>query len=69
MEEMRKACKVLIRKHRRIWEYNIRMNFRGIGWEFVNWIHLAQGRDLWLALVNVVMNFLIPQKTDSILIS
>jgi len=31
-----------------------------IGWEGVNWIHLAQGRDQWLAVVNTVMNFRVP---------
>jgi hypothetical protein len=29
---------------RRRWEDNIRMNLREIGWEFVDWIHLAQDR-------------------------
>jgi len=37
-------------------EDNIRMNFREIGWEVVNWIHLAQVRDQWRALLNTVMN-------------
>jgi hypothetical protein len=30
-------------RHR--WEDNIRMDLREIGWEVVDWIHLAQGRD------------------------
>jgi hypothetical protein len=29
-------------------------------WEGVVWIHLAQNRDQWLALVNTVMNLRIP---------
>jgi hypothetical protein len=29
---------------------------REIGWEVVNWIHLAQDGDLWWILVNTVMN-------------
>jgi hypothetical protein len=37
------------------WEYNIRMNLREIGWEDVDWIHLAQDRDPWWALVYTVM--------------
>jgi len=32
-------------RHRRKWEYNIRMDIRGMGWEVVDWIHLVQERD------------------------
>jgi hypothetical protein len=32
------------------------MDFGEIGWEDVEWIHLAQGRDRWRAVVNAVMN-------------
>jgi hypothetical protein len=28
-----------------------------IGWEFVEWIHLAQNRYQWQGLVKMVMNF------------
>jgi hypothetical protein len=28
-----------------------------IGWEVMDWIHLAQGRDQWESLVNMVMNY------------
>jgi hypothetical protein len=31
---------------------------REIGWEGVDWIHLAQDRDQWQALVNMVINLL-----------
>jgi hypothetical protein len=37
-------------------EDNIRMDGRENGWEVVDWIHVAQDRDQWQALVNVVMN-------------
>jgi predicted small integral membrane protein len=37
---------------------NIKMDLVEIGWGGVNWIGLAQGRDMWTALVNVVMNIL-----------
>jgi hypothetical protein len=40
----------------RRWEDNIKMDLREIGWEIVEWIHLAQDRDLWRAVVNTVMN-------------
>jgi len=41
-------------------ENNIAMDFREIGWENVEWMHLAQNRDHWRALVNMVMNLRIP---------
>jgi hypothetical protein len=41
---------------RRKWEDGIRMDLRDIGWGSVDWIQLAQYRDLWRALVNKVMN-------------
>jgi len=43
-------------RHRRRWEDNIRMDLREIGWEVVDWIHLAQGMDQWRALLNTVMS-------------
>jgi hypothetical protein len=42
-------------RHRRRWECNIRMYLREIGWEGLDWIHLAQDRDKWQVLVNAVM--------------
>jgi hypothetical protein len=41
---------------RRRWEDNIKMDLREIGSGNVDWIHLAQDRDRWRALVNTVMN-------------
>jgi len=38
------------------WRDNIRMELREIGWEIVEWIHLAQDRYQWRALENTVMN-------------
>jgi hypothetical protein len=34
----------------------IRMDVREIGWEGVDWIHVAQDRDQWWGVVNTVMN-------------
>jgi hypothetical protein len=41
---------------RRRWEDGIRMDLEEIGWGSVEWIHLAQDRDRWRAVVNAVMN-------------
>jgi hypothetical protein len=38
------------------WKDNMKMDIKQTGWEGVDWIHLAQDRDLWPALVNTVMN-------------
>jgi hypothetical protein len=38
------------------WVDNIKMDFEEIGWGDVDWICLAQDRDLWWALVNMAMN-------------
>jgi hypothetical protein len=43
-------------RSRRRWEDGIRMDLRRIGWGSVDWIQLAQDRDQWPALVNMVMN-------------
>jgi len=37
-------------------EDSIRMYLREVGWEHVDWIHLAPGRDQWWVLVNTYMN-------------
>jgi hypothetical protein len=66
---MRNAHKILVRKlegkrtRRRPesrWENNIRMDLRKIRWECVDWIHLAQDKDKWCALVDMVLNLLVP---------
>jgi hypothetical protein len=41
-------------RHRR--EDNIRMDLTEIGWNTVDWIHLAQNKDQWWALVNTVIS-------------
>jgi hypothetical protein len=41
---------------RRRWMDNIKMDLREIGWSGMNWIHLAQNRDQWRALVETVKN-------------
>jgi hypothetical protein len=41
---------------RRRWVDNIKMDLRGIGWDGVDWIDMAQDRDQWRAHVNTVLN-------------
>jgi hypothetical protein len=41
---------------RRRWEDGLKMDLRETGWGGVEWIHLAQDRDRWLAVVNALMN-------------
>jgi hypothetical protein len=36
------------------------MDLREVGWEGVDWIHLAQDRYQWRAVVNTVMNLWFP---------
>jgi hypothetical protein len=40
------------------WEDNIKMDLWEIGFGDVDWIHWAQDRERWRALVNTVMNLL-----------
>jgi hypothetical protein len=62
----RVICRVVVRKPegnrqhgrpRHRWEDNIKMYLREVGCGGMDWIELAQDRDRWRALVNVVMNF------------
>jgi hypothetical protein len=39
---------------------NSRVDLREIVWKGVEWMHLAMDRDLWLALVNTIMNLRVP---------
>jgi hypothetical protein len=68
MGEGRNMYRVLVRKPegkgplerpRRRWEDGIKMDLSEIGWGVVEWIHLAQDRDRWRAVVNAVMNLLV----------
>ena len=45
---------------RRRWGDNIKMALQEVGCEGTDWIHLAQDRDRWRALVNEVMNLRVP---------
>ena len=69
MGEGRGACTVLVgksegkrplRRPRSRWEDNIKMDVQQVGCGGMNWIELAQDRDRWRALVNVVLNLRVP---------
>jgi hypothetical protein len=69
MEEMRNAYRILVGKPEgkrllgrpwRRWKYNIRKDLREIGWEDVDWMHVAQDRNQWQVLMNTVMNLRVP---------
>ena len=47
-------------KPRRRWEDNIRMDLREVGCGCVDWMELAQNRDMWCALVSAAMNLRVP---------
>jgi hypothetical protein len=66
---MRNACNILVGKPegkrscgrpRNRCEDNIRLDLREIRRKGVDWIHLAQDRDQWRALVKMVINREVP---------
>jgi hypothetical protein len=67
--EKRNAYKILVGKPegkrplgrpRCRWEDNIRMDLREAGWGGMDWTYVAQDRDQWRALVNMVINLRVP---------
>ena len=45
---------------RRRWEDDIKMDLQEVGCGGMDWIELARNRDRWRAVVNAVMNLLVP---------
>ena len=45
---------------KRRWEYNIKMNLHEVVCEGIDWIILGQDIDSWRALLNTVINILVP---------
>ena len=44
----------------RRWVDNIRTDLQEVGYGYMDWIGLAQGRDRWRTLVSAVMNLRVP---------
>jgi hypothetical protein len=43
----------------------LKIVLREVEWEVIGWIHLAQDRYQWWAVVNTVMKLLVPQKAGT----
>ena len=54
---------------RRRWDENINIDLQEVGCEGMDWIDLAQDKDRWRALVNVVMNLRVPYSAGNFLTS
>jgi hypothetical protein len=44
-------------RHR--WEYNIKMDLMEVGWEDLDWIHVAHDRNQWRVFMNVSVKLLV----------
>jgi hypothetical protein len=69
MGENRNACRLLVGKPerkgplgrpRRRWVDDIKMKLGEVGWGDVDWIGLAQDKNMWRALVNLVLSLGVP---------
>jgi hypothetical protein len=69
MEDIRNSYRELVQepegepplgRPKNIWEDNIKIDLRGVGWGDLEWIHLAQHRVQWWALVYTVVNLQVP---------
>jgi len=58
-----------LRRPRRRWEDNIKMDLQEVGRGGMDWIDLAQDMDRWWALVNGVMNLRVPYNAGNFLTS
>jgi hypothetical protein len=49
-----------LRRPRRSWVNNIKMDLEEIAWDGMDWIGLAKDKGQWRSFVNMVMNFSVP---------
>jgi hypothetical protein len=49
-----------LRRTRRRWVDNIKINLREMVWDGMDWIDVAQNRGQWRTLVNTVINLRVP---------
>jgi hypothetical protein len=49
-----------LRRLRRRWVVNIKLDLCEIGWGGMDWINLAHDGDQWRAFVNTMTNFRVP---------
>ena len=78
MRDRRGACRVLVGKpegKRQLgrlgckWEDNIKMDLQEVGCGGMDWIDVAQDKDMWRELVNAVMNLRVPLNARNFLTS
>jgi hypothetical protein len=48
--------KIRLGRPRLRWEDNIKIDLQEVGCGSMDWIELAQNREIWRALVNAIMN-------------
>ena len=69
MELTRNSYRVLVgkpggkrslRRPKRRWEDNIKMDLREVCYDNGDWIHLAEDREQWISYIRAVMNFRVP---------
>jgi len=74
----RGACRVLmgkpegkipLRRPKRSWEDNIKMDLQEVRCKGMDWIDLVRDRGRWWAVVSAVMNFRVPLNAGSFLTS